>query len=192
EEVTLTYTDPFDAYKEREDLFKNYGFVCQCRLCELDRADARYSEREDLVREALHAYATICALFGLSGGIDVLTERLPKIRATYEGRSELKTRLREPLVKLANSYKRSTRTDKYTAQIRLLTECAQCLGDRLFSQVGDCLYARLAECYDREGDDVNARQYVHMAVEELRISSGCDASVFKRMKPRVAEIDHLL
>ncbi|KAH7716356.1 hypothetical protein AAVH_16253 [Aphelenchoides avenae] len=45
EEVTLTYTDPLDAYKERKKFFKNYGFTCQCLLCELDRSDARYVER---------------------------------------------------------------------------------------------------------------------------------------------------
>ncbi|KAH7696208.1 TPR domain-containing protein [Aphelenchoides avenae] len=192
EEVTLSYGDPYDAYKQRKELFMNFGFICKCRLCELDRTDARYSQREHMVQDALQARARTYALLGVSGGIDVLTQRLMKIRATYEGRPELKPRLHKPLMILANDYRRSTKKDKHTAQIKVLIECAECLGEGLLTDVGDCLYARLAECYDQEGDEDNARKYARMAVEALRTRSGCDASVLKKMKPKVAEIDHLL
>ncbi|KAH7666362.1 hypothetical protein AAVH_43279, partial [Aphelenchoides avenae] len=114
------------------------------------------------------------------------------IRATYEGRPELKPRLFEPLMTLANDYRRSTRKDKHTAQIKLLVECAECLGESLLSLVGDGLYARLAECYDQEGDADSAHKYADLAVEVLRTRSGCDASVFKKIRPKMAEIDHLL
>ncbi|KAH7716357.1 hypothetical protein AAVH_16254 [Aphelenchoides avenae] len=192
EEVTLTYADPFDAYKKREELFMNSGFICKCRLCEIDRADARYSERETLVQKALDEHNMAYALRGPSGAIDMMRQCLTKVRATYEGRPELKPRLYEPLMTLANDYMHSTRKDKYSAQITLLIECAKCLGKSLLTQVGDSLYARLAECYDREGDENSARKYARMAVEVHRIRTGCDASVFKKIKPTMAEIDHLL
>lgn len=79
EEVTFAYTDPLDAYKERERSSMILGFSCKCWLCELDRADPRYAERENLVQKALEAHATAYDRYGSSGAIDVLTKRLTKV-----------------------------------------------------------------------------------------------------------------
>lgn len=51
DEVTVNYCDPLDPYQKRADRLKfSYDFSCDCRLCELDRADRQYEWREHLVQ----------------------------------------------------------------------------------------------------------------------------------------------
>ena len=50
EEITTMYSQPFRSFPSRDQSFRlNYGFTCECRLCQLDRNDAECEERERLV-----------------------------------------------------------------------------------------------------------------------------------------------
>ena len=49
EEITTMYSKPFRSFPSRDRSFRlNYGFTCECRLCQLDRNDADCEERERL------------------------------------------------------------------------------------------------------------------------------------------------
>ena len=51
EEITTSYSTPFRLFPSRDRSFRlNYGFTCDCRLCQLDRNDAHCEERERIVR----------------------------------------------------------------------------------------------------------------------------------------------
>ena len=52
EEITTSYSKPFRPFPSRDRSFRlNYGFTCECRLCQLDRNDAECEERERLVEK---------------------------------------------------------------------------------------------------------------------------------------------
>ena len=47
----MSYSKPFRSFASRDRSFRlNYGFTCECRLCQLDRNDADCGERERLVK----------------------------------------------------------------------------------------------------------------------------------------------
>lgn len=64
EELTFCYIALEESYEYRKRILgETYDVVCDCRLCELDREDRRYMEREELAEE-----------------IDMLVENPPKAK----------------------------------------------------------------------------------------------------------------
>lgn len=51
EEVSITYIDAQQSYKERAKRLSSFGFECQCELCILDRSDELYEHREKLIEQ---------------------------------------------------------------------------------------------------------------------------------------------
>lgn len=51
DEVTMEYLDPTLKYLDRERALARYAIHCDCRLCELDRADALYGKRNELLEK---------------------------------------------------------------------------------------------------------------------------------------------
>ncbi|KAH7697506.1 hypothetical protein AAVH_35411 [Aphelenchoides avenae] len=193
-EVTIRcLNDAFARFDLREKVYsENYGFACSCRLCELDRADPRYEERQKLIAQALQQHAMTCFLFSPSRGIGVLTPLLKLLRATYKNRKELRTQMCEPLRSLAMDYRRTRKKDRYENALKRFVELAQCLDESLLSWEGACLYLKIAECYDNMKDEANARKYARMAADVDRICTGSDDALFKKTHKKVAEFAHLL
>ena len=51
EEITLKYVNATKSCRERNAKLKHvYNFECNCRLCELERADPKSDERDSLMK----------------------------------------------------------------------------------------------------------------------------------------------
>lgn len=54
DEFVISYVGPLDPFEMRTAfLTLGRGFVCKCRLCELDRIDPLYEKREVMVENCL-------------------------------------------------------------------------------------------------------------------------------------------
>lgn len=50
DEIMWNYVDLNCPYKKRVERLQHYRFTCNCQLCELDRTDPHYEEREELLQ----------------------------------------------------------------------------------------------------------------------------------------------
>jgi hypothetical protein len=101
EEVTLKYVG-YDTYANRGKSLRSFGFECDCRLCELDRADDQEICRELLIYKHQN--------FNAAGDQQVelceLEDFFNRMKSTYDktGRSELKFAMIQPTIALAEYF----------------------------------------------------------------------------------------
>lgn len=146
DEITINYVDPMDSYTVRASRLKlGHGFVCDCRLCELDRTDPLYQKREELVQVGLDLQAVAAEEPGLV--IALLERQLSKIRATYTTRQELMMQLYSPLKSLGNLHQA---LGNYTPATKYFIEALECLPESSVTLHGVRTYAQIADCYDRK------------------------------------------
>ncbi|KAH7716363.1 SET domain-containing protein [Aphelenchoides avenae] len=184
EEITLSYHTAFDIYKHRAArLMRGHDVVCDCRLCELDRADPRREERDQLVEDMLKQMEATPE--DLTATISTVMEHLVKIRETYTDRQELTTLLYSPLKSLANLYQR---TGEPAKAVKCLHEAIEHVPESAMSLHGVTIYMQLAACYDRMRKPKLARKYARMAADLHRIRSGHDDELFRQIYPRLARL----
>ena len=56
DEIMWNYVDLNCPYKKRVERLQRYRFTCNCQLCELDRTDPHYEEREELLQKKATAF----------------------------------------------------------------------------------------------------------------------------------------
>jgi hypothetical protein len=99
DELTVQYMDTATSLSLRNKMFKHYNFVCNCRLCDMDRSDNNYIYREKLIKDK---HADI-----LSENSLVLLEKfIDQVKSTFEDRREMRYQLIPLLQSLANMYNR--------------------------------------------------------------------------------------
>ncbi|KAH7704106.1 TPR domain protein [Aphelenchoides avenae] len=185
EEMTLAYIAPIHTYKDRaEQLKEGYDVVCDCRLCELDRADPRCGEREQLLEDMLKPLTTQTPKDPMAA-INTITECLNKIRELYADRQELTTLLYSPLKSLANLYQGR---GEHAKAVKYLHDSIEHIPESAMSVYGVVVYMQLAECYDRMRKPKVARKYARMAADLHRIRSGHDDELFRQIYPRLARL----
>lgn len=92
DEITINYFGLLDSYQERVVHLKlGHGFICSCRLCELDKADPLYDAREDLVMKGLSLQNK--AMWNPGGVAAALEEQLSKVRELLRELPRLKQHL---------------------------------------------------------------------------------------------------
>lgn len=50
-EITMSYVPPLNTYAQRQKSLLNWGFECDCQLCEMDKKDGQYTKRSRLVKD---------------------------------------------------------------------------------------------------------------------------------------------
>lgn len=88
EEIFFTYLYPMVSLEERSLMLQSYDFTCNCRLCELDRADPHYTERQKLICE-IKSYKSSYKL-NPAYSIKIFVPIIKQLRATYKERKELR------------------------------------------------------------------------------------------------------
>ncbi|KAH7716150.1 TPR domain protein [Aphelenchoides avenae] len=144
EEVTRPYVDPMKPLSERW-----LWFECDCRLCELDRADPRRDEREELLKSVLEDLPRIRSHPKFVAKAEDL---LKKMRKTYTDRTELQALLYWPLEALGDHYKSVGNSSK---AIKYYEEAIE-----------------IAFCYKALHDADMARKYGQMAADLERLTQG--------------------
>jgi tetratricopeptide (TPR) repeat protein len=97
EELTVQYMDTTTSLSRRSHIFDFYNFVCNCRLCDMDRSDKNYSYREKLINDKLEDTLSESSLVLLENFIN-------QVKSTFEDRTEMRYQLIPLLNSLAYMY----------------------------------------------------------------------------------------
>ncbi|KAH7716361.1 TPR domain protein [Aphelenchoides avenae] len=183
EELTFCYIALEESYEYRKRILgETYDVVCDCRLCELDREDRRYMEREELAEEIDKLVENPPKA---KTPVPTLTRLVDQIRETYDGRSELKTQLYWPLKALAGAHQK---TGEYAEAVKYLLEAVNCVPESAMPVWGVWAYVPMAQCYDLMRRPRTARRYARMAADLHRIRSGHDDGLFKKINTNIAHL----
>jgi tetratricopeptide (TPR) repeat protein len=103
EEITLRYCDISLSVEERSKSFEKYNFVCDCRLCEMDRADKQYSQRDKLINEKKAMLVELVKQMP-QVALPHLLNLVAAVKSSYATRTEMKYHLVHPMLLLAKGY----------------------------------------------------------------------------------------
>lgn len=109
--------DHLIPYHERLEFFKQNGFECDCRLCELDKNDENYSNRQKIFETLGFSQEVVKDMRALSLENPrltlILVEALVEaLKVSYEGRSEMKVQLFSAMEALGQLYIKFQRWEK--------------------------------------------------------------------------------
>ncbi|KAH7699132.1 TPR domain protein [Aphelenchoides avenae] len=178
-EVTLSYIDATLPYTKRSQLLEGYGFVCQCRLCTLDRADEQQLEREKIYREFEG--------MAMKDALDLSRTKvfLERMRKTYRNRKELRTQMSILPYALGSMYEAQGELNEAAQCFR---ECLDCYGEELRHQRGVPIMLRIAMCYKQLGKHREAKKFADAALALNRTRMGGDARLLQKIFDQAREI----
>lgn len=184
EEVTHSYVHPSKEYAKRCQTFtKQWGFTCDCRLCELDKVDPECSKRAKIVKEfwefaeANHEKPAEVILkgkdvleqvrvFGVKNAEQLKfkpTFLKSQLRSTYNQRHELKIDLIRTLSIMCAMYSMVKDT---TSCLKCWDECSELAKDGPTKELRlEDVALNVACCLAHTGEGPRAREFVCKAFE---------------------------
>uniref|UniRef100_A0AC35EVQ2 SET domain-containing protein n=1 Tax=Panagrolaimus sp. PS1159 TaxID=55785 RepID=A0AC35EVQ2_9BILA len=169
DEIFLPYLYPLNAYLERKNTIMARGFICQCKLCELDANDPNCLIRDQMLKKLKDFKKDYTPNFVVANGEPILK----KIRESYVNRNELKVVLAQALVILGSAY---FNTQKSSRAITCLEEAVSLMNNnplKYSMRIAD-ICVNIGTCYLSSGNrrkfnDITGRQtYVPTKRDETR------------------------
>ncbi|KAH7731125.1 TPR domain protein [Aphelenchoides avenae] len=174
EEIVWSYTDALDSFSLRTKHLYPYGFSCDCRLCELDRADGDdvCNERAKLAKQA--------ASPDWNPNHYELSKLLEKLNRSYKNHPGPHVHLFPALSSMAYLYRKE---GNHEAALSCHEAALRALGDHLKYLYGTNLLLHMVEeCVCLRRKDL-ARRYALEALEMEKVRIGADKQLFELIYP---------
>uniref|UniRef100_A0A914QK97 SET domain-containing protein n=1 Tax=Panagrolaimus davidi TaxID=227884 RepID=A0A914QK97_9BILA len=179
EEIYLPYLYPLNGYLERKNTIMARGFICQCKLCELDANDPNCLIRDQMLKKLKGFKEDYSPNFVVANGEPILK----KIRQSYANRNELKVVLAQALVILASAYFNTGNSSK---AITYLEEAVALMNNPLkYSMRIADICVNIGTCYLSSGN----RKKFNDIIEKAMALSFCsnDKEYFKMLYPEIVD-----
>jgi hypothetical protein len=170
EEITIPYIDVTLSFDERKKFFESYKFVCNCKLCEIDRNDPNYTCREILINEKHMAILT-------QKSPVLLWKFIDEIKGTFDGfRNEMKYQLIGLFESLAEMFKQQ---GDYRSELSTYTEILS-ITENYLDYISIVVLVKMADIYfNKMSRPKLAKNRLAKAIEKSMILHGPTKEIFK-------------
>lgn len=194
-ELLMTYVDTFLGLEERKLALIKHGFICNCRLCELDQAESK--ELQNQRKVAIEMFESNISLKIKQNPDSQLWERIQEaekilnnIENTYveSNRNQLQIRLCSPLMVLAKLYFSNGNTEKS------IDTCMKILKIHKYGTKENvwtyCLFETMLQlclAYYAAGQETMGQLWLEKLCAELSITATGDDRIFLEEYRKVLE-----
>uniref|UniRef100_A0A914EKB5 SET domain-containing protein n=1 Tax=Acrobeloides nanus TaxID=290746 RepID=A0A914EKB5_9BILA len=185
DEIMWNYVDLNCPYKKRVERLQRYRFTCNCQLCELDRTDPHYEEREELLQKIPQLKTKIAE--NPKKTLPNVISLVNQVKQTFKHRNKLQVRLLQVTGLLAGVYQM---TDHLEKSLQVQEETLKILDEDgiKYQYYSPFLLMQMGKCYEIMCNFDMARICVINAFERIKIRTGIDYDLFKRIYPDVCNI----